>query len=191
MKKIFLVLFAGLLMACAPLAPVSSSQASTISQSVLVISTSIPKDKLTPPPTWTNLLPASPTATLTASPVPVQPVVMPQPLPTGPVCLTLSAPADGITFRKRKPVKFIWYAQRGAQYYTLLLVHQDGFQEKIVVPGTELTLDRRAKPDDITYQWMVMAYDSSNQLICNSPVRTFTLFSEPVAAASATPSSRP
>jgi hypothetical protein len=189
-KKIFLISFACMLMACTPLVPAASSPALTTSRSVLVVSTSLPKDRLAPVPTWMNLIPATPTATSVPPPTAERQIALPQPTPAGPTCLQLIAPTDGITFLKRKPVRFLWYAKRGAQAYVLLLTHQDGFQEKIIVNGTELLLNRRARPDDLTYQWNMSAYDANNQVICTSPTRTFTLYSAPAAAA-ASPTAAP
>jgi hypothetical protein len=178
-KRIFLLSFAWMLMACAPLAPEASSPVLETSGSFLVISTSIPADQITPAPTWTYLIPPTPTATIPATPTTVPDTATPLPSPLGPTCLTLISPADGTTFLKKKAVKFTWYAKQGTQSYVLLLVHQNGFRERIVVPGTELTLDQKAKVNDLTYQWSVAAYDANNQLICNSPTWTYTLYSPP------------
>jgi hypothetical protein len=181
-KRIFLILFVWTLTACTPLAPMAASPDSTSSPSVLVISTSIPRDKLTPAPTWMYLLPAAPTLT----PEVVQQLVMPQPTSTVSTCLELVAPVDGFAVPKRKPVRFRWHGIREAQYYAVLLVHQSGLQEKIAATGTELTLAREANINDVSYRWSVLAYDSNNKLICGSPTQAFSLYIRPSAAAPAT-----
>ncbi|MGE5378725.1 MAG: hypothetical protein ACM3XO_27025, partial [Bacteroidota bacterium] len=114
MKKLLLVCLAWALAACAPVVPMEASSSSP----VLVISTSLPQEMLSPVPTWRALIPPTPTST------PIRPTVTPTtlvlPTPTGPGCMQLIEPADGASFAKHDHITLKWVPLSGVTSYVAL-----------------------------------------------------------------------
>lgn len=181
MRRILFVFLVWILAACTPLVPPAGPTA----RSVLIVSTALPREKLSPVPTWRLLFPPTPTAT------PVPPTVTatgtPSPTPAGPFCLQLAEPADGASLPRDMKVSLTWERVPKAASYVLLLSSPDGFQEKLLTSTTGMELDIQARDEPVSYRWSVQAYDSDSQLLCSSNTFIFTVLPVSASALTGTP----
>lgn len=173
MKRIYLFLFAWMVAACAP-------QAIPTAPPALIISTAVPRERVSPAPTWTDSIPPTATEIQAA----IKPLGVTQPSPAGSNCLQGLEPPEGTIFPKHSIPDLKWQAVDGAAYYIVLLDHPGGLQEKLVSPGPELLVNLKAPKEPALYRWSVQLYDAANHLLCSSATYSFTLYPEPVVPTS-------
>jgi hypothetical protein len=180
-NRFLFIVFAGVLVACVPLTPVPTVPSSH----VLVIYTSLPREMVSPVPTWMVLIPPS------LTPTPIRPKSTPtalaRPTPTGPACLELIEPVEGASFAKHDRIILKWKKLPGAASYVVYLGYPNGLQEKVLVSGTEMELNLQRETNAASYRWQVQAYDANHTLVCSSNSLTFTIYPVPVVTTTTFP----